>query len=1282
MQNVPTKSLFSAVKKIVVFAAVLAIIAGGLPVPRIKTAGAAGTPPIIFFTDLIAGPNSGNSDSTYTSNGGAYVTIYGNFLDGYTSVKLNGASCLTVISGPTTWLWYERMTVQVGPTCATGNFSITTPNGTWNGPTVANPGWGRAGQPDFTVTSGVIRYVSPTGSDSAAGTFSSPWLNPYHAVQTLGTGAGNVIYVKDGSYGSHEDGQSWGASLTFRPDWSDGTAAQPNAIAAYPGTLPIIGCNTSGCPSFAVRVTDTDAWTVANRGYWTIAGLKFLSNVNGSVFSIAGGSLGSGTNSVGWRIIADDVSSPTGTDNTGTPFQIQEANNTQSLGNYVHDISMAATNRLDQAMYLSTDADEAELGWNEIYNSGGRGGIQTHSSNLCFPSCSGDQTGFILHDLMIHDNKIHHTNEEGMLIDTVDPSQGTGVRIFNNVIYDDNRDGNGDTLHLQLSGDYTQAGNFGHSPPPVWYYNNTVYTNGGEGAFGNWWPDVHNGGQTQQARAVNNLFVTSNSSVKYLDPENYSGQGCSNTDNATACPILSGNNNVMFGSGAPTFPSIFLNSLNVDPKFASPSTFDLHLQAGSPAVGAGLTTITDRTGGYSIPAPIYDVDGRVRPATPSIGAYEVSSGTLPPDTTAPTTPSGLTATAISSSQINLSWTASTDPDNSQGQISYAVYRNGVAVGTAGAGVTTYSDTGLSANTTYSYTVSASDPAGNSSSQSAGASATTNPPPDTTAPSVPSGLTATGTTTSTVSLSWTASTDPDNASGQIAYKVFRGGTQVGTTTAGTTSFVNTGLSASTTYTYTVSAFDPAGNSSAQSAGVSGTTQAGPLAAPVISSFTATPSSITSGQSATLSWTVSGNPSPTFSISGIGTVTGNSVSVSPTATTTYTLTATNSQGSATAQATVSVGPQGSSGPVALVQSASTFGSAVNHLAKAFTSNTTANNLLVVYFAQYCQGATQSISDSAGNAWTSDVTTGGIGGTGGSTMWSAIAKGGADTINVSTTCTSAGADLDIAEFSGGWATALPDRTASAVGTGSTPSTGLAAATTNASDLLVGAAYDLSRGGITWTAGHNGQGGTYVIGPTTNNSIDGESSMMEYLAVSNTAQYLASSSGASSGDSWLTSMSAFKQSGSGGGGGGGDTTPPTVSVTSPANNATVSSTVSVSATASDNVGVTRVEFYLDGVLAITDLTSPYAWSWNTASSTNGVHTLSAKAYDAAGNIGVSGNVSVTVSNSVVDTTPPSVPTGLGVTGTTTSTVALSWTASTDNVAVTGYKIFRNGTQIGTTAA
>lgn len=96
-------------------------------------------------------------------------------------------------------------------------------------------------------------------------------------------------------------------------------------------------------------------------------------------------------------------------------------------------------------------------------------------------------------------------------------------------------------------------------------------------------------------------------------------------------------------------------------------------------------------------------------------------------------------------------------------------------------------------------------------------------------------------------------------------------------------------------------------------------------------------------------------------------------------------------------------------------------------------------------------------------------------------------------------------------------------------------------------------------------------------------------------------------------------------------DTTPPTTSITSPANGSTASGTVTVNASAADAVGVTKVELYIDGSLAATDVASPYSFSWNTASYSNAAHTLVTKAYDAAGNVGSSSTVTVTVNNTVV---------------------------------------------------
>jgi hypothetical protein len=91
----------------------------------------------------------------------------------------------------------------------------------------------------------------------------------------------------------------------------------------------------------------------------------------------------------------------------------------------------------------------------------------------------------------------------------------------------------------------------------------------------------------------------------------------------------------------------------------------------------------------------------------------------------------------------------------------------------------------------------------------------------------------------------------------------------------------------------------------------------------------------------------------------------------------------------------------------------------------------------------------------------------------------------------------------------------------------------------------------------------------------------------------------------------------------------PPEVAITSPANGATVAGAVGVAATASDDSSVVKVEFYVDGQLQFTDTTAEWFFPfWDTTLITNGPHTLVAKAYDAAGNLGESPAVTVQVQN------------------------------------------------------
>ncbi|MDT3778237.1 Ig-like domain-containing protein [Nitrospira sp. MA-1] len=146
------------------------------------------------------------------------------------------------------------------------------------------------------------------------------------------------------------------------------------------------------------------------------------------------------------------------------------------------------------------------------------------------------------------------------------------------------------------------------------------------------------------------------------------------------------------------------------------------------------------------------------------------------------------------------------------------------------------------------------------------------------------------------------------------------------------------------------------------------------------------------------------------------------------------------------------------------------------------------------------------------------------------------------------------------------------------------------------------------------------------------------------------------------------------------GDTTSPTVTLTAPSAG-TVSGTVTVSASASDNVGVAGVQFRLQGAnLGPEDTTNPYNTSWNTTTVPNGSYTLTAIARDAAGNTKTATARTVTVSNTSTppaDTTAPTVTLTAPSAGTVSGTVTVTASAS-DNVGVAGVQFRLQGANLG----
>ena len=183
-----------------------------------------------------------------------------------------------------------------------------------------------------------------------------------------------------------------------------------------------------------------------------------------------------------------------------------------------------------------------------------------------------------------------------------------------------------------------------------------------------------------------------------------------------------------------------------------------------------------------------------------VGEAETSNatGNTPADTTPPSPPTGLTGAAAGSTGANLAWSASTD---NVGVTGYTVRRNGVQVATPA--TTSYADTGLSAATTYSYTVAARDAAGNISPNSASVSVTTPPPP----PSNSAGL------------AWDAVIVP-NLSGYRVYFGTAPGTYLqpvgqGISVGNVTTYTVIGLASGTRYYFAVTDFDTLGQESSYS-----------------------------------------------------------------------------------------------------------------------------------------------------------------------------------------------------------------------------------------------------------------------------------------------------------------------------------------------------------------------------------------------------------------------------------------------------------------------------------
>src|SRR5439155_27189504 len=142
-----------------------------------------------------------------------------------------------------------------------------------------------------------------------------------------------------------------------------------------------------------------------------------------------------------------------------------------------------------------------------------------------------------------------------------------------------------------------------------------------------------------------------------------------------------------------------------------------------------------------------------------------------------------------------------------------------------------------------------------------------------------------------------------------------------------------------------------------------------------------------------------------------------------------------------------------------------------------------------------------------------------------------------------------------------------------------------------------------------------------------------------------------------------------------------PAAQLAAPGEGGTVSGVAKIEVSAVDDVGVTKVECYINGALVGTSPTAPATFPWNTATYANGSYTLQARASDAAGNVGASATVSVSVQNPVADTVAPAVRITSPTNGVTVGKSTKVYVLATDNVGVTRVDLLVDGKFYATSA-
>ncbi|MFA6435481.1 MAG: glycosyl hydrolase family 18 protein, partial [Elusimicrobiales bacterium] len=636
-----------------------------------------------------------------------------------------------------------------------------------------------------------IYYTSTTGLDSNPGTLASPWKTLKTSIGKLK--AGDILYVRGGTYVGD-------VSIDV-----SGTASAPIAISAYNGEVPVIdGQNT-------YPLGDWTGLLTLNGNYIVMSGFE-VKNTNNR-------------NAEGVYIV--------GHHNTISHFNIHGVNQ--------HGVQLEGDYGIVEDSEI-WDASRTNL--NGSYS--GSGGWATGLST------GRDPVNGITDNAILRRNVVHNVWGEGL-----SSYESNGTLMENNTVYDTYSV----SAYISDSPNVIFRNNLVYMPsnPAIKpKFNDSIFTIADE---------LSSKPRSTNIQVYNNLFI--GGIMEIFNWTLVSGSGLSNTLFANNTVVNSIFQTGSINSGSSIKNNIFYRNDGgalADIPSKTGLTFSNNLWSSAPpanASGAGdvigdpLLAKTGSLNAGSFTAGYFKLSSASSPAinkavvlsqvtndyfntargsSPDIGAHEYVSSSGG-DTSAPTVPGGLAASGATSTTFILGWTASADNVGvagyrldvslNSGFTSFVSGFNNLDVGN----VTFKSVSGLSAGTAYYARLRAYDAAGNISANSAVLTATTLAASDTSAPTVPGGLAASGVSGSAFNLGWTASTDNVGVAGyrldislNSGFTSFVSGynnLSVGNVTSKSVS----GLSAGTAYYARLRAYDAAGNISANSAVLLTNTSAG-------------------------------------------------------------------------------------------------------------------------------------------------------------------------------------------------------------------------------------------------------------------------------------------------------------------------------------------------------------------------------------------------------------------------------------------------------------------------